>query len=143
MRWLYMLHHYTAFPLRPFLKITGSTPPPPHSHLQVTTSKFCIMHITATNWATGGLISCDTVIYHSPVKHWPSVCISADGLLRKILDPVHMTSAWAIVDMCVFSITKHCQTDAKQVHIHASHTVRSSVCTEVNINLLQACCKPL
>ncbi len=53
----------------------------------------------------------DTVIYHSPVEHWRSECVSADGLLTE------MVGSGAFL-------------------IHASTNVYINVCTEPSLTLL-------
>ena len=35
--------------------------------------------------STGGHISCDIMIYHSPVEQWRSECVSANGLLMEFV----------------------------------------------------------
>ncbi len=43
--------------------------------------------IQIPKWSKSGHISCDTVIYHSPVEHWRSARISASGPLTENIGP--------------------------------------------------------
>ena len=66
-RWLSVLHEYTTFSLRPFSAARVRIPPESQFN-------YILYHAyDSRQWAIGGRISCDTVIYHSPVKHWRPV----------------------------------------------------------------------
>ncbi len=58
-------------------------------------------------------VSYDTVINHSPVKHWPSECVSAIGLLRENAEIASFSHVilpcekLAISGICVLSAMLH------------------------------------
>ncbi len=76
-RWLSVLHRYTAFPLSPFLGTRVRIPRKSHFN------ELLYHAYHSRKWAINGRVSCDTVIYHSPVEHWRSGYLSTDGPLTE------------------------------------------------------------